>query len=96
MARTDVAADALRRRRLAALLVAQRDDAPTAQTLALQVAGEIAEWMTFRRVRWEDLDVNRSTLRRCLKGDNVTLESVADVAAALDCDAVVHLVPRWK
>ncbi len=88
--------DAARRARLQTLLVAQRDDQPTATTLALQVGDEVGRWMATRGASWRTLDVNSATLARCLKGGDVKLSSVAALAEALGCDAMIHFVPRWR
>lgn len=70
------------------------DAVAPAKRLALQVSDEIDRWMTRRGATWCSTRVRRSTLARCLKGRNVTLSSVSDVAAALDCDVRIEFVPR--
>jgi DNA-binding Xre family transcriptional regulator len=65
-----------------------------AEQLALSLSVEIDRWMAHRGVTHRSIGVSPRTLARCLKGRNVTLSSVADVADALDCDALIEFRPR--
>lgn len=65
-----------------------------AERLKLQVGDEVDRWMARRGVTHRTFSASRRTLGRCLKGGNISLSSLADLADALDCDATVRLKPR--
>lgn len=65
-----------------------------AKRLALQLSDETDRLMKLRGVTWGSARVRRSTLARCLKGANVTLASVSDVADAFGCDVELRFVDR--
>lgn len=70
-------------------------EAPSpAERLAVRVSAEVDTWMTRRGVSHRTIGCARRSLVRVLKGQNVNLATVADVADALDCEVVVTLRPR--
>lgn len=44
----------------------------------------------------EKLGVTQASISKTLKGDNITLEQMAKLADAVDCDLEIKLVPRTK
>lgn len=62
--------------------------------LALAISTEVDRWMTKRGVNGRTIGFPRRSLVRVLKGQNVNLATVADVADALGCDAVITFQPR--
>ena len=42
----------------------------------------------------EKLGVTQASISKTLKGDNITLEQMAKLADAVDCDLDIKLVPR--
>jgi hypothetical protein len=72
----------------------RRSPSTPTERLALSLSEEVDRWMTRRRVTHRTISVSRRNLARCLKGTNVTLGTVADIADALGCDAVVKFRPR--
>ncbi len=80
----------------AATTVAVNDFAQStpAQRLGNRISIEVDRWMTRRRVNTRTISVPRSTLQRVLKGDNVAIETVADVADALGCEVFIEFRSR--
>lgn len=64
------------------------------QRLAIRLSEQVDRWMLLRRVTTRTISVPRRTLARCLKGENVTIETIADVADALGCEAFIEFLPR--
>lgn len=64
------------------------------ERLAVRVSAEVDRWMTRRGVSHRTIGCPRRSLVRVLKGQNVNLATVADVADALDCEVVVTLQAR--
>jgi hypothetical protein len=62
--------------------------------LALEVSEVVDKWMTRRGLNTRTVSVSRRTLARCLKGQNVTIGTLADVADALDCDVAIDFKAR--
>lgn len=60
-----------------------------AERLADDLGDEIDRWITRRGVSHRELGVPRRTLHRALAGDNLTLQTVAEIADALGCDAQI-------
>jgi hypothetical protein len=70
-------------------------DSPTPfERLGLALSAEIDGWMTRRGVSHRTISVGRRTLARALKGENVRLSAVADIADALGCDVTITFKPR--
>lgn len=44
----------------------------------------------------EKLGVTQASISKTLKGDNITLEQMAKLADAVDCDLEIKLAPRTK
>ena len=65
-----------------------------AERLGLVLSEEVDRWMRRRGVTHRTISVNRRSLSRALKGGNVTLATIADVADALRCDAVIEFRSR--
>lgn len=66
-----------------------------AQRLAVRVSTEVDRWMDVRKVNTRTITVSRSTVQRLLKAQsNSRIDSIAEVADALGCEAVVEFVPR--
>jgi hypothetical protein len=96
-------ADRLRRLRLVWLrdlvtaaeqLAGQPTTGTPAERLALSLSAEIDRWMVRRGTTHRTLGASRRTLARALKGDDVLLSSVADIANILDCDVTIAFRPR--
>lgn len=64
------------------------------ERVGLKVSEEIDRWMTRRGVTQRTISVGRSTLLRGLKGKNLQLSSVAEIADALDCDVFIEFTAR--
>jgi hypothetical protein len=67
---------------------------PPAERLGISLSEEVDRWMRRRGVTHRTISVNRRSLARVLKGANVTIDTVADVADALGCDAAVVFTAR--
>lgn len=65
-----------------------------AERLADAVGDEIDHWMARRGVKQHELKVSRSTVHRALAGANVLLGSIAEIADALGCEAVIRFEAR--
>lgn len=71
------------------------DDRSTpGERLADTLGDEIDRWMVRRRVTHRTIGVSRRTLSRALRGENVTLATVAEIADALGCDATIRFDGR--
>lgn len=82
------------RKLLAAAVASQQEQTASPGTpterLALQLSAEVYRWILKRRATGRTLGVPRRTLARCLKAKNITVSSVAEIADALGCIAVVE------
>jgi hypothetical protein len=78
---------------LQALVARTRSDTPVTRA-KVRLSAEVDRWMVRRGVSQRTIGVSRSTLGRVLKGENVTLERIADVADALGCDVAIRFEPR--
>lgn len=65
-----------------------------AERLALSLSAEIDRWMTRRGLTHRTVSVSRRSLVRALKGQNLMLSTVADLADALACDVTIEFRPR--
>lgn len=50
--------------------------------------------MTKRGLNARTISVPTRTVDRCLKGENVNLDTIADIADALGCDVFIEFAPR--
>jgi hypothetical protein len=66
------------------------------QRLALRASEEADRWMVLRRLTWRTLSCSRRSLGRVLKAENVTLDTLADVADALGCDVEIEFRDRGR
>jgi hypothetical protein len=67
------------------------DSMTPAERLQVALSDEIDAWMRARGLTQRDLGGSiRRSLTRCLRGDNVTIETLAEVAAALGCDVAIE------
>ena len=62
--------------------------------VALALSAEIDRWMAARGVTHRTISCPRRSLARVLRGDDVLVSTVADVADALGCDIGVRFIPR--
>jgi hypothetical protein len=69
-------------------------DVPPDERLLLAVSSEVDRWMTRRGVTGRTISAPRRSVARCLKGENVSLRTLADVADSLGCDVRLEFVAR--
>lgn len=79
---------------VAAARVPQMVTRSPAERLAVALSEEVDRWMRHRGVTGRTVGCSRRSLVRCLKGQNVRLDTVADIADALGCDVRIAFEPR--